>query len=107
MQKCIAILTKAGIDVPAPKDVKADPSNMPYQSAFQACADVALMRAVLDAAGPNLNYGTFAASIDGLKVKIPGDPTERTYGPPPAADGNPAAYLYTFDTSANDFVLSP
>jgi hypothetical protein len=107
MQKCIAILTKAGIDVPAPKDVKADPSNMPYQAAFQACPDVALMRAVLEAAGSNLNYGTVGASIDGLKVKIPGDPTERTYGPPPASDGNPSAYLYTFDTSVNDFVLSP
>ncbi|MEZ5168343.1 MAG: TauD/TfdA family dioxygenase [Acidimicrobiales bacterium] len=44
--------------------------------------------ALLEAAGPDLNYGTLATAIDGLTVTVPGDPT-RTYGPAPAADGDP------------------
>ncbi|HKE76236.1 MAG TPA: ABC transporter substrate-binding protein [Acidimicrobiales bacterium] len=97
MQRCVATLKTAGIDTPEPKDVGDDPANQPYQAAFQACPDVALLRATLAAAGKNLNYGTFAAAMDGLKVTIPGDPTERTYGPPPKADGNPSVYLFTWD----------
>src|SRR5262245_65869343 len=97
MQKCIATLTDAGIDTPEPKDVGDDPSNQPYQAAFQACPDVALLQATLEAAGDDLNYGTFGAAMDGLKLTIPGDPTARTYGPPPDADGNPSVYLFAWD----------
>src|SRR5262245_8650070 len=67
MQRCISTLEKAGIDTPAPKDVGSDPANQPYQAAFQACPDVALLGATLEAAGKNLNYGTFAAAMDGLE----------------------------------------
>ena len=66
---------------------------------------MALLAAVLEAAGEDLNYGTFEAAIDGLQVTIPGDPAERTYGPPPDADGNPTVYLYVWDESAKDMVL--
>ena len=45
-------------------------------------------------------------TVYGLKVKIPGDPTERTYGPPPAADGNPQAYLFAWDKTKKTFMLS-
>ena len=39
-------------------------------------------------------------------MSIPGDPTEaRTYGPPPAADGNPSVYFFGWDDAARDFVL--
>jgi Periplasmic binding protein len=105
MQKCVATLKAHGITTPAPDTVGSDPANQPYQAAFQACPDVALLRAALDAAGKDLNYGTFGAAIDGLKLTIPGDPTRRTYGPPPAADGNPAAYLFGWDEATHDFVL--
>ena len=105
MQDCVQTLTDAGVDVPSPDSVGSDPSNQPYQAAFFACPDVALLKAWLDAAGPNLNYGTLAAAIDGLQVTSPGDPTERTYGAPPDADGNPAAYLFNFDTGAQDYVV--
>ena len=83
----------------------ATQSNQPYQAAFQACPDVALIRAWLEAAGKNLNYGTLESAIDGLKVTIPGDPTERTYGPPPAADGNPTVYFFNWDESKKEFVV--
>ena len=106
MQKCLAILEDAGIETPAPDDFDAaDASNQPYQAAFQACPDMALLQAWLEAAGENLNYGTLAAAQDGLELVIPGDPTERTYGPPPAADGNPSVYFFGWDDAARDFVL--
>jgi hypothetical protein len=105
MQACVKILKAHNVDTPEPKDVGTDPSNQPYQAAFQACPDVALVKAWLGAAGKKLNYGTLAAAEDGLKVAVPGDPTERTYGPPPDADGNPTPYLYTWDENTHDFVL--
>ena len=106
MQECIAVLTAAGVDAPSPDGFDPnDSSNQPFQAAFQACPDIWLTRAVLERAGENLNYGTFAAAIDGLKITIPGDPTERTYGPPPAADGDPSVYLFAWDEAAHGVTL--
>ena len=105
MQECIQTLTDAGLDTPTPEESGDDPSNQPYQAAFQACPDVALLQAWLTAAGDDLNYGTLTNAIDGLEVSIPGDPEARTYGPPPDTDGNPTAYLYTWDEGAHDVVL--
>jgi hypothetical protein len=105
MQKCVAILKKAGIDTPAPKTVGTDPSNQPYQAAFQACPDMALTKAVLERAGKSLNYGTLRNAFNGLKITIPGDPGERTYGPRPDLDGNPKAYLFAWDESKKSLVL--
>jgi hypothetical protein len=106
MQECLAILEEAGIDTPAPEDLDPDdPSNQQYQASFLGCADMFLIRAWLDAAGENLDYGTLQAAIDGLEIVLPGDPSQRTYGPGTAGDGNPTAYLYTWDESAQGFVL--
>jgi hypothetical protein len=103
MQTCLKILEKAGIKVPAP-DPKASAGDQPHQAAFQACPDVALLRALLEKAGRKLDYGTFRAAGAGLQVRIPGEPGTRTYGPPPKADGDPEAYLFTWDESTKDFV---
>ncbi len=105
MQECIQTLADAGVETPTPAESGDDPSNQPYQAALQACPDIALLTALLEAAGEDLNYGTLEAAIDGLEVSIPGDPEPRTYGPPPAADGDPTAYLFSWDESAGDFVL--
>jgi ABC-type branched-subunit amino acid transport system substrate-binding protein len=106
MQECVAILTAAGVDTPSPdKFDPTDSSNQPFQAAFQACPDIWLTKAVLERAGENLNYGTFRAAIDGLKITIPGDPTERTYGPPPAADGDPSVYLFAWDEATHGVKL--
>jgi hypothetical protein len=105
MQECIQTLADQGVETPTPEESGDDPSNQPYQAAFQACPDVALLRAWLEAAGEDLNYGTLTNAINGLEVSIPGDPEARTYGPPPDADGNPTAYLYTWDEDAQDVVI--
>jgi hypothetical protein len=105
MQECIGILTDAGLETPAPEDSGDDPSNQPYQAAFQACPDVVITQALLEAAGEDLNYGTLEAAIDGLEVAVPGDPTPRIFGPAPDSDGDPTAYLYEWDTDAQKYVL--
>ena len=89
MQACIQTLADAGVEVPAPDDVGDDPSNQPFQAAFQACPDIAVLRAWLGAAGEDLNYGTLDATIDGLEVSIPGDPEPRTYGRHPMPTATP------------------
>jgi hypothetical protein len=100
MQDCIAVLDDAGLETPAPEDAGDDPSIQPFQAAFQACPDVALLRAWLEAAGEDLGYGALQAVVEGgFDVAIPGDPDERTYGPAPASDGDPAAFLFTWDES--------
>ena len=106
MQECVKVLRAAGVKTPSPDESGSDVSNQPYQAAFQACPDVALIKAWLQAAGKNLNYGTLQSAIDGLKVTIPGDPTERTYGPPPDADGNPTVYFFNWDEATKNFVIA-
>ena len=105
LQECVQIATDAGVEVPSPDEVgDDDPSNQPYQAAFQACPDVDIMRAWLEAAGEDLNYGTLAAAADGLEVAVSGDPEARTFGPFPDGDGNPTAYLFAWDESAGEYL---
>ena len=103
-QACIETLAAAGVESPPPDQFDAnDTSNQPYQAAFFACPDMGLMLKWLEAAGENLNYGTLEAALDGLTLAVPGDPGERTFGPPPASDGDPIAYLFTWNDSAAEF----
>jgi hypothetical protein len=104
-QECVAILSAAGVDTPAPEGFDPDDrANQPYQAAFQACPDIWLTKALLTRAGENLNYGTLAASVDGLVMTSPGDPTERTYGPAPD-NGSPSVYIYRWDEATKSVVL--
>ena len=80
-------------------------ANMLSRSGFTACQIMGLLEALLDAAGQDLNYGSFAAAADGLEVDLPIQPDPMTYGPPPSADGDPTAYLHDWDPDAVDFVL--
>jgi hypothetical protein len=106
MQKCVAILTAAGLTTPAPKSTSGKASDQPYQAAFQACPDMVLLKAWLTAAGTNLNYGTLDAALKaGLKVGVPGDPVARNYGPSPANDGDPKRYIFHWDPVKKDVVL--
>lgn len=104
MQDCIAVLEDAGVEVPEP-DTLAEDSGAIYLAGFESCRNVALLRALVDAAGEDLNYGSLAAAADGLEVDLPDQPEPATYGPPPAADGDLPAYLYDWDAAEVDFVL--
>ena len=103
MQTCIKTLTAAGVKAPAPDTTAGDASNQPYQAAFQVCPVIDVMKAWLQAAGKNLNYGTLTSAIDGLKVKVSGDPTERVFSPT-ALDGNAKAYLFSWDEAKKAYV---
>jgi Periplasmic binding protein len=105
MQECIDVLREAGVDVPEPAASGDDPSNQPYQAAFLACPDIDVTRAWLEAAGEDLHYGTLAAAINGLEVQVSGEPTPLEFGPPPDADGNPRAYLFSWNEEARDFEI--
>ena len=103
MQDCIQVIEDAGVDMPGPDQVDDDAT--PWIAAFQACPTMALLRAVLEAAGDDLDYGTLQAGGEGLgELAIPGDPSPRSYGPVPATDGEPTPYLFTWDASAEEYV---
>ena len=67
------------------------------------CPVIDVLKAWLQAAGKNLNYGTLSTAIDGLKVKVSGDPTERVFSPT-ALDGNAKAYLFNWDPATKAYV---
>lgn len=96
MQECIGVLEEAGVEVPEPDSLPEDAGAL-YQAGISACRDVALFRALLEAAGEDLDYGSLAAAVDGLEVDLPTQPDPVTYGPPPAADGDPPAFLFDWD----------
>lgn len=105
MQRCLSELAEAGLEVPDPGGLGDEDPN-PFVSASSACRYLALVEALLHAAGPDLNHGTLALAADGLgEVPIPGTPDPYVFGPPPAADGDPTVYLYAFDPVAEDFVI--
>ncbi len=104
MQDCVKTLKKAGVESPSPAN-SPDTSVIKYQAALNVCPPIYLMKALLQAAGRNLNYKTLGAAINGLKVKIPGDPTPRTYSSK-ALDGNPSAYLFVWDPKTKKLVLA-
>lgn len=105
MQACLGVLADAGIETPSPDSLGPNEGDL-FQAAFTGCTQVSLLRALLEAAGEDLNYGTLAAGADGLVVELPNQPEPVTYGPPPAADGDPPMYLFDWDPDAADFVLS-
>ena len=63
------------------------------------------MKALLEKAGKNLNYGTLATAIDGLKVTVSGDPTPRVFGPN-ELDGNASAYLFNWDPTTKAYIAA-
>ena len=103
MQECIGVIEDAGVEVPEPATLPEGEDL--YVAGFTACDEMTLLRALLEAAGEDLNYGTLAAGAEGLEVKLPGEPSPRTYGSPPAADGDPTAYLFDWDPDVVDFVV--
>jgi len=104
MQACKERIEANGGELPDPATMPNDDEDL-YVSGYTACRTMILIEAVLEAAGEDLNYGSFAAAADGLEVDLPVQPDPMTFGPPPAADGDPTAHLFDFDQDTREFVL--
>jgi hypothetical protein len=105
LRECLAIQREAGLEIEDPADVsEGEPEQ--FVASWSACRNVTLLRAIADAAGEDLNYGTFQqAGHDLGELTLPGFPDPFRYGPPPATDGDPPAYLFDWDPSGEDFVV--
>jgi hypothetical protein len=104
MRACKERIEANGGELPDPATMPNDDEDL-YVSGYTACRTMVLLEALLEAAGEDLDYGSFTAAADGLEVDLPIQPDPLTYGPPPAADGDPTAYLFDWDPDELDFVL--
>ncbi|MET0887021.1 MAG: hypothetical protein ABWX92_11290, partial [Mycetocola sp.] len=106
MQDCIGILEDAGITGivdPAPLE-SSDPN--PFISASAACKNIYLFAAIAEAAGDDLNYGSFQAAGESLgSVHLPGAEDDYEYGPYPALDGNLPMFLWDWNAEDEEFAL--
>ena len=60
--------------------------------------------AILQKAGPTLNYGTFAAAGNSLgKIVLPTFPDAWNFGAPPNADGNPKVYFFKWNPTTDQY----
>ena len=103
---CMDIERKAGLVIkPSSTVPKGDPDQ--FVSSALACQQMALLTAILQKAGPTLNYGTFAAAGNTLgKIVLPSFPDAWTFGAPPNADGSPKVYFFKWDPTAAQFNVS-
>lgn len=101
---CVEILDAAGHTM-VPTDEVPDGELRNAVSGFDACKKLYLLAAIVEAAGEDLNYGTFQRAGNGLgEVDLPGIPEPATFGPPPSADGDIPLLFFEFDAAAASFV---
>jgi hypothetical protein len=100
---CMDVQRKAGLVIKPSSTVAVDQPDQFVSSAL-ACQQMALLTAILQKAGPTLNYGTFAAAGDSLgKIVLPTFPDAWTFGAPPNADGNPKVYFFQWNPSTDQY----
>lgn len=102
-EACFDVQREAGITIPQPSTVAQGEPNQ-VVSSLAACQQLALLVDILEAAGEELDYGTFTTAGQGLgEVELPGEPEPFNYGPPPHADGDRPLFRYEFDVAARQF----
>lgn len=104
--ECFDIQREAGLTINPPSQVESGEPNQ-FVSSNIACQQIGLLAAILEAAGENLDYGTFWTAGYGLgEVELPSSPDPFFFGPPPHADGDIPLFLYDFDAQAQEYVLA-
>jgi len=103
-KECWDTQRNAGLTIVPPPVPKGEPEQ--FQSSATACLTVSLLKAILEKAGTDLNYGTFRAAGDSLgEVNLPTYPDGTWhFGAPPSADGDPTVYAFTWDAQAGDYL---
>jgi Periplasmic binding protein len=105
MQECIGVLEDAGISgITDPATVETG-EPIPFVSASSACRNVSLLAAILEAAGPELDFGTFQQAGESLTVHLPGSDVDYEFGPYPDVDGNLPVHLFDWDAAEAEFTL--
>jgi hypothetical protein len=103
---CMDVQRAAGLVIKPSSTVGKDQPDQFVASAL-ACQQMALLTAILQKAGPTLNYGTFAAAGNSLgKIVLPTFPDPWTFGAPPDADGNPKVYPFQWNSSTDQFEIA-
>jgi hypothetical protein len=105
MQECIGVLEEAGITGIVDPNSQADDEPQPFISASAACRNINLFAAIAEAAGEDLNYGTFQAAGESLgSLHLPGAEDDYTYGPYPSRDGDQPMFLFDWEPAEADWV---
>lgn len=100
---CLEVQRSAGIVINPPAEVPEGEPNQ-FTSSALACTQMALLTAILQKAGPDLNYGTFQAAGASLgEIDLPTYPDPWTFGPAPHSDGDPVLYVFTWDPASGQF----
>ena len=101
--ECVEILDAAGHTmIPLDEVPEGDLRNA--VSGFDACKKLYLLAAIVEAAGEDLDYGTFRRAGYGLgEVDLPGIPEPAVFGAPPSADGDLPLLLFRWDPAVNAF----
>ncbi len=100
---CMDVERKAGLVINPSSTVAQDQPDQFVSSAL-ACQQMALLTAILQKAGPTLNYGTFAAAGNSLgKIVLPTFPDAWSFGAPPNADGNPKVYFFQWNPTTDQY----
>jgi hypothetical protein len=101
---CLDLERAAGLKIDKPSTVPAGQPNQ-FSASNQACQQMALLTTILQKAGRDLNYGTFATAGNSLgDVVLPGSPDPWHFGAVPHADGDPKVYVFGWDASAKQWV---
>lgn len=104
-KECIGIQEAAGLPiVPLTEVPKGEPRQI--AGSFDACQQLYLLKAVMEKAGKDLNFGTFKDAGDSLgSITLPFSPDPWNFGPTPHSDGDQPVYLYEFDEAGKTFKM--
>lgn len=107
IQECVSVVEAASdVELPHPADVQpGEPET--YVATYVACQQLSLFRQIADAAGEDLNNGTFGNAGYTLgEIDLPGDGGTAVYGPD-SLDGERPIYLSRFDEAEGRLVNDP
>lgn len=100
---CVDRATAAGLEVKPQKDIPKGGSYV-ITSVLAACRNIGVLVAILEAAGPTLNFGTFrSAALNIGSIDIAGAPDPYTFSPD-TPDGAPLVYLWDWDPTTETMV---
>ena len=103
-EECLGFLEDAGHTM-VPLDEVPEGEERNAVSGVAACGSLYFIATVIEAAGEDLNFDTFAEAGYGLgDLELPMLPQPGHWGPPPSADGDIPAELFDFDPGTASFV---